>query len=853
MTTDFKTLKSQFIESKELLFNDPEMRKNGIVLSVNYSLLVEEYINKLTAGKDFGCVLASAGSFSRRELSPYSDIDLMFIFPSVGGKEESITECVTLMWDAGIEVSHTVRDFSDIEKFSEADLHTFTQFYETRFLNGAEDVYAEWNKKLIEIIDKVDKVKLLNEFTKDINKRHQKYGDSPKVLEPNIKFTAGGLRDFHAIEWLYSIKNKQLLSKQNELIQTETFLNILLENKLINSRAFKRLLNSYKLLLTIRNNIHLVKGRKDDRLEFGMQEKIAGILGYGTGGNYRFMHDYFEASTSINRFSKTLMKKFKEQIIHPLSDYLSIDLDEDFRLKGNIISTKLERNLSLSEIMRVFYYRALHDAIFEQNLRSLIIESILDIEGHESYEVQSSVFFREILKLPQNVGNVLSAMNEFGVLGAFLPEFKDLIGFFQPGVYHCYTADEHTLVAIKNLEKLNEQNSAMARIFKAIQNKDILYVAVLFHDIGKPISISGHEIIGAEIAGSIMERLGYDTSEIELVQFLVRHHLLMEQIAFRRDLNDPSTLDNFTSIFPSLQELDFLYLLTYADLSAVSPAIWTQWKSDLLGELYSKTKAMLEKKISGEQLLYHESMKVISSDEVKDNDSVKEHLDMMNDLGYIAHYTQEEINKHVEEIEKGSSLSVFFKNEGSLTNISIVTKDSESLLSKLCGALAVNDLNILDARIFTRKDGIVIDSFNVSDFRTNSIIDQTKYPKIKEDLQKVIEGNLQIGKEFNKVKSKWWRIEQKLFKRKGKIQIDFEKHDRYTIIDVHSPDRLGLLYQITKKMYELGLTIYFAKISTKGDDIVDSFYTLDRFGNKVSENDFEFIKLELTQTIENML
>ena len=196
---------------------------------------------------------------------------------------------------------------------------------------------------------------------------------------------------------------------------------------------------------------------------------------------------------------------------------------------------------------------------------------------------------------------------------------------------------------------------------------------------------------------------------------------------------------------------------------------------------------------------------------------------------------------------------MFFKDDENFTSITVMTRDSESLLARLCGALSINDLNIHDAKIFTRKDGIIIDSFNVTDFRTGNTIESSRYKKIEKDLGLAVNNELQISKEFNKIKSKWWRIENKLFKRRGKIKIAFEKHEKYTIIDVYSPDRLGLLYQVTKKMNELGLSIYFAKIATKADDVVDAFYTLDRNRKKVSANDYELITKELTESIEEML
>jgi len=412
-------------------------------------------------------------------------------------------------------------------------------------------------------------------------------------------------------------------------------------------------------------------------------------------------------------------------------------------------------------------------------------------------------------------------------------------------------------MTIKNLEKLNDSSSQLGLIYSKLPNSEILFLALLFHDIAKPIDIAGHEIIGAEMASSIMHRNGYSEEEIETVSFLVKNHLLMEQIAFRRNLNDPETLNNFTLIFNKIEDLDLLYLLTYADLSAVNPAIWTNWKNDLLEELYQKSYAMLKTQITGEELLIS-STSVIPEDISQHSEAIteshaKEHIDSINDVGYVSQFSGKEIAYHIEEIRKGVNLSVIFKDLDGFTNITIITKDFPSLLSKICGVLAVNDVNIHDAKIFTRKDGIVIDTFNVTEFRTHQKVVESKYQKIEIDLKKVVVGLLQLSKEVASMKSKWWRIESKFFKRTGQVKIIFEKHDKYTIIDVFSPDRLGFLFQVTSKMNELGLNVFFAKISTKGDDIVDSFYVLDRNNKKISTNDQEFIKSELTEAIKQIL
>ncbi|MCX6150758.1 MAG: HD domain-containing protein [Ignavibacteriales bacterium] len=847
------TIKKNFIKDREKSFKDPELLKDSFKFCVAYSLLVEEYIFKIFEGQKFNFVIASVGSFSRRELSPNSDIDLMFIVESIEENVDPIQKCIHQLWDCGIEVSHTVRDFTDIDKYLADDLHAFTQFFETRLLLGDEKIYNKWQTQLFDCLDEKNQPALIFQFFEDTQKRYQKYGSSSKMLEPNVKYSAGGLRDLQAVEWIYSLKNKISLTSQNEITQTENFFNILRGKKHASQKEYKKVLESYKFILHIRNLMHLLTKQRNDRLEFTSQEKIAHHLSYkGKSSVVNFMQSYFDASNRISRFFKTMTRRIEEEITDPLSQFLAIQLDEDFFLKGNSLSIVNNRELSLSDILRLFYYRGLHNGRFDENLRSLVIECVEHLENSELDESESSVFFREILRLPKNVGETLFHMNELGVLSLVLPEYKELNGFFQPGVYHNFTADEHTIVAISNVENLVKQETQLGRLFTGLKEREILFLAILFHDIAKPISVSGHEILGAEIASSEMYRMGYEEEEVDQVKFLVANHLVMEQVAFRRNLNDPETLNNFTSKFNSVLQLDLLYLVTYADLSAVNPVVWTEWKSNLLDELFRKTRAMLEEQVSGEELLYSSIIKFPQAIGEM-NASLQDHIDSINDMSYTQVFTEDEIALHLEEIEKGSNISTFFKELNTFTNITIIAKDAPMLLSKLCGVLSINDLNIHDARIFTRKDGVVIDSFAVTDFRTHKLVEPERYDKISKDLNAVMDGSLQLLQEFTKLKSKWWRIENKFFKRSGKVKVVFEEHEKFSILDIFSPDRLGLLYQITRKMGELGLSIFFAKISTKADDVVDSFYLLDRNGKKVSPNDYEFIKAELTAAIEQIL
>lgn len=855
--TMIASLKEDFLKRRDSLFRSILRWDDDLKFSIEYSLLVEEFIRTVAEHNNYNFALASAGSFSRRELSPFSDIDLMFISESVEGNEKDIAQLITKLWDYGVEVSHTVRDYTDLAKYLDDDLHTFTQFIETRYLLGSEKIYNKWNELLLALLTDDEKMDLVQKLFEDAQARYEKYGESPKMLEPNVKVSAGGLRDFQTIEWMYILKNKLLLNKQAECSQAEIFIQKLKESNFVTERECDSVLKSYEYIISIRNLIHIFSDQKNDRLEFNLQKKIADLLSNQKNGLATLMQKYFTAATAINRFSKSLARRFTEEFTSLLPDSLAIELDDDFSLKGKVIYHRGNGSLLLSDVLRCFYYSGLYSARFDDYLRSLIIETTERYSNERHPEAESSVFFREILKLPKNTGATLANMNELGVLAVFMPEFKDLVGFLQHGVYHNYTTDEHTLMTIQNVEKLEKDTSSLGKIFNSLKNREILYLALLFHDIAKPINISGHEIIGAEMASSIMHRLGYSEDEIEKVTFLVRNHLVMEQVAFRRNLNDAETLNNFTSKFKSIQELDYLYLVTYADLSAVNPAVWTSWKSELLAELYRKAESMLVEQITGEELLM--SSTYILPEEITKHSSmisekhVKEHIDSINDVAYAHNFSEEEIAKHIEEIQKGVKISTLFKELPDFTNVTVITKDFPSLLSRLCGIFSINDANIHDAKIFTRKDGIIIDTFNVSDFRTHQKIETKRYQKIRKDLFDVITGLLELSQEFAKMKSRWWRIENKFFKRSGKVKIVFENHEKYTIIDIFSPDRLGFLYQVTRKMNELGLMIFFAKISTKGDDIVDSFYVLDRNGKKISPNDYELIITELTSTINQLL
>lgn len=851
------SLKNKYKEKAKQLFSLRTIDKLDLKNSIRFTSMIEEYISVIVQDTNFPFAIACAGSFCRRELSPFSDIDLMFIHRADQPCEEEITALVTLFWDAGLEVSHTVRVKEDINRFYEEDLKSYTQLYEIRYLMGARDVYEEFESELNTALLQADSEKIFYSLLKERDIRHEKYGNSPKVIEPNVKLSCGGLRDVQILEWIYSFVNKKRLTTDNpEETYIEVFAETLKRTGDITQSDYVKLIKSYSYLVSIRNILHILHRQRYDRFEFQDQISVAKVLGMNEPDSYRaLMKDYFAATSNHYRFQRSFLKRYFRKYEPSVPMNMAMHLDDDFFILGDDLHTFLEAPLSMSDMLKACYYRGLHNIYFDDRLRTTIIRSIED--PHISDIQQSAFYFRKIIQLPHNVGKTLSVMNELGILAAFMPEFRDMVGFLQHGVYHCYTADEHTIKTIENLEQLGESTNDLGMIFRSMKRKELLYLAMIFHDIAKPVNIEGHNIMGAEIADMVLQRLGYPDEDLAPVRFLIIHHLTMSKVAFQRNLNDPDTLNSFISKFNSLEDLDALYLVSFADLSAVNPALWTSWKHDLLRELYNKSRKMLEESLSGEDLLQRETAylpeEISRHSHYVSSEVANDHIESINDQSYTLHFSGKEIASHIEEILTGDPISVIFNNDDDFTYITVITRDFPALLSKICGVLLINDINIHDARIFTRKDGIAIDSFNLTDFRSQKPVSPEKYDKIKKDLKMMLSDILQLNSELKRMKGRWWRIESKLFRKQGKIKISFEERERYTIIDIHSPDRLGFLYTVTRTLNQLGLSIYFAKITTHGDEVTDSFYVLDANKQRVSKNYYDMITADLTEAIQDIL
>ncbi|MBD3409454.1 MAG: HD domain-containing protein [Ignavibacteriales bacterium] len=822
--------------------------------SVEFALWIEGAAREASKDISEGVAVVSTGSFARRELSPFSDIDVTFVAEDAEKASETIGRVLTGLWDGGVEASHTVRQLEDLPRVAAEDVASFTQLFESRFLAGDRELYDRWRVAILELLDPDTVVAAFENLQRETERRHKKYGGSPKIVEPNVKNSCGGLRDLQTAEWMHVLLQGEYFDDESGRAQIDVFVDRLRDRNDANHAELERLADAYRRLLGVRHVLHCAHNRRVDRFEFEDQKRYARLAGDDAEDGYRAaMKTYFAAATVVNRFYKTFVKRRKRHIYRTPPDSLSIQLDDAFGLIDDTIVYRKPAPLKPADVARAFFYRGENGAIFDERLREAVVETCAAASGPPS--AAATAWFREILRLPANVGATLSMMNELGALSLLLPEFADLSGFIHNAVYHCYAADEHTVHAVENVEALGGDATELGEIFTRLPDRELLYVAVLLHDIAKPHGVEGHEILGAEMADSIMQRLGYTDREIETVAFLVANHFLMTRAAFHRNLNDPDTLDHFVETVETVERLELLYLLTYADLSAVNPALWTSWKHDLLKTLYAKARRMIEREIDGATLLGGGAERAESisrhSERVSESDA-REHIELVDDGGYLAHFSEREVARHIEALNHGEAVELLFGETNEFTTVAVVANDTPRLLANLCGALTINDADIHDARIFTRKDGVAIDSFNVVDYPSGEKLGEERPPKIADDVRLAVADLLPLDDQMTRTRARWRRVENRKPAPTGETRVRFERANRFTIIDVFAPDRIGLLYRITETLARLEISVDYAKISTNGGEARDSFYVRNRERSPISPNYYPIVETELLEALRDI-
>jgi [protein-PII] uridylyltransferase len=807
------------------------------------------------------------GGYGRVELFPASDVDVMVLCASDERKDRAgatAKQFLHILWDAGIDVGHSVRTIGEaIAQYGHA-ADSWAAMLESRFVCGSEVLTDQFHRALQNKIMASEDNWFVHAVFDDLANRHQHYGNSVKLLEPNIKKSAGGLRDVHVAFWLYRGSDPAHLVRIDPTsTASQQFLRRLNNKGVLDDDEYASAVAALQFLFRVRHEMHYRRDSLHDTLEYTLQLEVAEGLGFGQREELRsvevFMHEYYLHARNLHRLHWKLTHTFRE-LLEPLHrpEGTARSLDDGFVLYDDLLT--VDRRVQIIEdpvrVFEAFVRSAEHDVDLDSRLQAVIERSAGCITKREHDSPDLAGLFRRILG-SKRVSKTLYAMSELGVLGRYIPEFGQLVAFFQHNVYHFYTADEHTLIALASAEKLREEEGVLHEVFRALKRKDVLYMAILLHDIAKPQGVADHEITGVAMAHAILLRLGLEDIFPD-VAFLIRHHLIMEQTAFRRNIHDAQTITEFAARFERPEQLDYLYLLTYADLSALNINVWTEWKASIMQDLYGRTSEVLRRELKGVQIEeYQKSRHAAAKVDIlarlsaaMPREEVEQHLDGMQSEAYLALFTEDEVRRHIHHSRTDEPVSVMFAHAEGYTDVTIIADDAPFALSKFCAVLSANDANIIDANVFTRNDGVIIDRFRVTDAVTKQRLDQRVCDKVTGDLRRVVAGAVDIGHLFQAHRRKWRRRAKLPVNPTIRVGVEFEDNPRYTIIDVYAPDSVGFLYRVTETMSKLGLDIYFAKIATRVDGIVDAFYTLDRAGQPIVDPEKRAtIREQITKTI----
>jgi [protein-PII] uridylyltransferase len=789
-------------------------------------------------------VVTALGGYGRAELHPLSDIDLMVVYegaelaPYV---QRMMQELLYSLWDLGLQVGHSLRSLDDCVAMARTDFPSRTSMQEARFLAGDRRLFGRFRKVLRENVYRRDFAQFLETTLTERDQRYRRYGASPYIGEPNVKESAGGLRDVHTAMWLGSAKFGARTLRE------------LSDKGLITPREQASTDAALTFLWRVRNELHFFSGHKNDVLSRDLQPRIAKNLGYENDetslGVERFMRDYYLHARAIHRVSRRLIARCQETLSRrgsagrrqrqqALADGL-VFFDGQLHLADRDSGPL---RAEPTRLMKVFWHLHRLGCELSLDLERALEDSLYLADGSFQRSIAVRDLFLDICRTWGRVAQTFREMHELGLLGRFLPEFGALTCLVQYDVYHKFSVDQHSLLAVEHLEALAPGQSAesegAAQVLSEVEKPELLMLGMLLHDVGKARG-HGHVAKGIPLIRELVTRLELDPEDGALVEFLVAHHLTMSHIAQRRDIDDPRTIADFAATAGDPQRLRMLYLLTWADMRAVGPGVLTPWQATILHELYTRTLARLTggRRERPSRTLLAERLRVAVGDDLSAQ-AVKAHLAMMSER-YLATTGVQRMAEHLSMLQQLNSTSVvtelFHHSDLGSSDLVVVTRDLPGLFSLIAGTLASQGVNIISAQIHTRGDGIAIDTFQVNDPSGDAVTSPAYWGRTLDALRMVLTGDAQVAALLEKRRA----AGRAAAGAEGSVKITLDNHlsDDYTVLEVKCPDRLGLLYLVTKTLAGFGLDIATARIATEIDHAVDTFYVHDGQGRKVEDAD----------------
>jgi len=784
--------------------------------------------------------LIAVGGYGRGEMAPQSDVDLLFLSPwKITAWGESVVESLLyILWDMKLKIGNATRTIRDCINQGRDDFTIRTALLENRFITGDADLAQKLRDTLNDELFKGTASEFIEAKLSERAARHVKQGGQRYMVEPNVKEGKGGLRDLQSLFWI--AKYLHGVHDTNDLSALNMFTN----------DEFDAFIAAENFLWATRCHLHLLTNRPTDKLTFDLQVEVAKRMGYADRAGRRaveiFMQDYFRHATRVGELTRIFLTALEASHVKQAPDLLRIFRHRKRLMKGLKI---VQNRISITDEAAFLQDKLNILRLFEEALRTgylihpdtmRILSANLDLIDDDMRRNPEAVrIFTGLLLKHGNPERALRRMNELGVLSAFVPEFEPIVAMMQFNMYHSYTVDEHTIQCIASLaqierkELVEELPVASGILAKGINRKTI-YMALLLHDIGKG-RLDDHSVLGAKITRKIAPRLGLNKKEAETAEWLVRNHLLMSDVAQKRDISDPRTVRDFAKRMRSRRRLDLLTVLTVCDIRGVGPDTWNNWKAMLIRRLHEETANALE---NGIEALTTEARSTEARKALRAAlpDWTKKELTTETKRHYDPYWQGLRIGQHVafakllrdipdDEIR----IDVVADEDRDATRIAFALADHHGIFSRMAGALAIVGANVVDARTYTSKDGYATAVFWVQDGDGHPFA-KNRYKRLKQMINKTFQGKI-IAHEALKDKDKIHKRERS-FRVPTNISFDNEGSELYTIIEVDTRDRPGLLHDLTRALAHMNVNIASAVIATYGEQVVDTFYVKDTFGLK---------------------
>ena len=782
----------------------------------------------------------AVGGFGRGEMAPHSDVDLLFLTPwKITPWAESVIESMLYMlWDLKLKVGHASRTVADCIRHAREDITIRTALLEYRFVAGHAPLATDLGDRLWADLFRTTGPQFIEAKLAERAGRHKRQGGQRYVLEPNVKEAKGGLRDLQTLYWIGKYLHR--VPSAAGLVGAGLL-------SLDEYQSFER---AETFLWAARCHLHYITGRATDQLTFDLQVEVAQRMRYndtvGRRAVEHFMQDYFRHATRVGELTRIFLTELEARHAKPEARLLGFfsrkKVIDGYKLvQGRIDLINPAQFLADPvNMLRVFEEALRSHYLLHPNVMRLIAANLHLIDDEVRDNPEAVRIFIDLLLKHGNPERALRGMNELGVLAAFLPDFENIVAMMQFNVYHHYTVDEHIIQTISVLAQIErgelvEELPVASGILQAGVNRKVMFVALLLHDIGKGRP-EDHSIIGAQMARRICPRLGLTPQECETVEWLVRYHLLMSDMAQKRDIGDPRTVRDFAKAVKTRKRLDLLTVLTVCDIRGVGPNTWNNWKAMLLRQLYSQTADALE---GGLEYVNRDKRE----DEAKA--ALRDRLQGWDDAAL-----QAESNRHYAPYWQGLStdtqeiFATLLQGLGTdeiridlhpepardATRACFALADHPGIFSRLAGALALVGANVVDARTYTSKDGYATPVFWIQD-ADGKPYDVERLPRLRGMIEKTLRGEVLprealAGRDRVKKRDREFRFPTH-------ITFDNDGSEIYTIIEVDTRDRPGLLHDLTRTLAANNIYIASAVIATYGAQVVDAFYVKDMFGLKL--------------------